>query len=70
MIRLIASGHAAYDQLLAGRGPANTTERSHLVRLARFRFLAPDIVTAIVHGRQPVELTSRSLLRTAELPLA
>jgi site-specific DNA recombinase len=69
MIRLIASGHAAYDQLLAGQGKPGTTERSHLVRLARLRFLAPDIVTAIVHGRQPVELTSRALLRTAELPL-
>lgn len=70
MIQLIASGHAAYDQLLAGYGKPDTTERSHLVRLARLRFLAPDIVTAIVQGRQPIELTSRTLLRVAELPLA
>lgn len=70
MIQLIASGHAAYDRLLAGHGKPGTTERSQLVRLARLRFLAPDIVTAIVNGRQPVELTSRSLLRIAELPLA
>ncbi|KQR83794.1 hypothetical protein ASG07_08480 [Sphingomonas sp. Leaf343] len=70
LIQLIASGHAAYDQLLAGEGRPGTTERSHLVRLARLRFLAPDIVTAIVHGRQPVDLTSRALLRSAEMPLA
>lgn len=70
MIQLIASGHAAYDRLLTGQGKPSTTERSHLVRLARLRFLAPDIVTAIVYGRQPVELTSRTLLRVAELPLA
>lgn len=70
MIQLIASGHAAYDQLLAGNGKPGTTERSHLVRLARLRFLAPDIITAIVNGRQPVELTTRTLLRIAELPLA
>jgi hypothetical protein len=69
LIRLVASGYAAYDQLLAGHGKPGTTERSHLVRLARLRFLPPDVVTAIVHGRQPVELTSRSLLRAAELPL-
>ena len=43
--------------------------RSHLTRLARLRFLAPDIVTAIVEGRQPIELTSRSLLRISDLPL-
>lgn len=70
MIQLIASGHAAYHQLLAGDGKPGTTERSHLVRLARLRFLAPDIITAIVNGRQPAELTTRTLLRTAELPLA
>lgn len=70
IIHLIASGHAAYDRLLAGHGKPGSTERSQLVRLARLRFLAPDIVTDIVNGRQPVDLTSRSLLRIAELPLA
>lgn len=70
LIRLIASGHAAYQQLLAGDGRRGTTKRSHLVRLARLRFLAPDIVTAIVHGQQPVDITSRVLLRAAEMPLA
>jgi site-specific DNA recombinase len=38
-------------------------------RVLRLRFLAPDIVTAILDGRQPVELTSRTLLRIADLPL-
>jgi hypothetical protein len=70
LIQLIASGHAAYDQLLAGQGKPGSVERSHLVRLARLRFLAPDVVTAIVHGRQPVDLTSRALLRIADMPLA
>ena len=44
-------------------------ERSHLVRLARLRFLAPDITMAILEGRQPIEMTARSLLRGGELPL-
>ncbi|MEO5937533.1 MAG: recombinase family protein [Sphingomonas sp.] len=70
LIQLIAGGYAAYDQLLAGQGKPGTTDRSHLVRLARLRFLAPDILTAIARGRQPVELSSRALLRIAELPLA
>jgi len=70
LIQLIASGHAAYDQLLAGAGKPGTIERSHLVRLARLRFLAPNIVTAIVQGRQTADLTSRRLLRVAEMPVS
>lgn len=70
LIRLIASGWAAWEQLRSGPSVASSTDRSHLIRLARLRFLAPEIVTAILEGRQPVELTSRSLLRTSELPLA
>jgi hypothetical protein len=69
MIKLIASGHQAYQQLINGAGEDNATERSTLTRLARLKFLAPDIVSAIVEGRQPVELTSRTLLRIPELPL-
>lgn len=30
-------------------------EGSLLVRLARLRFLAPDITLAIIEGRQPIE---------------
>lgn len=70
LIKLIATGYAAYEQLKAGVGSDNATQRSTLTRLARLRYLAPDIVTAIVEGRQPVELTSRMLLRISDLPLA
>ncbi len=70
LIKLIENGYAAYEQLKAGVGSDNATQRSTLTRLARLRYLAPDIVTAIVEGRQPVELTSRMLLRISDLPLA
>lgn len=43
--------------------------RTRLGKLASLACLAPDIVTAIVQGRQPTSLTSRSMLE-AELPLA
>ncbi|MET0371879.1 MAG: recombinase family protein, partial [Sphingobium sp.] len=45
------------------------TKRSHLTRLARLKLLAPDIVSAILEGRQPVELTSRTLLRPSTMPI-
>jgi hypothetical protein len=40
----------------------------HVRRLLRFAYLAPDIVEAIVEGRQPRSLTVKLLLRG--IPLA
>jgi hypothetical protein len=69
MIDLVRRGWSAWHQLVTGPRSDNPVERSHLVRLARLRFLAPDITAAILEGRQPVELTARSLLRCSELPV-
>lgn len=70
LIELVGRGWAAWQQLGTGPRIADPARRSHLARLARLRFLAPDIVTAILEGRQPVELTARTLLRIAHLPFA
>lgn len=70
LIDLVGRGWAAWQQLSTTPRVADPSRRSHLSRLARLRFLAPDIVTAIIEGRQPVELTARTLLRIADLPLA
>ena len=53
--------------------PAEIAKRSncslsHMMRLLRLNYLAPDIVTAILDGAQPKELTRRELL-DANLPL-
>ena len=69
LIDLIRRGWAAWKKLCTEPRSANPVERSHLVRLARLRFLAPDITLAIIEGRQPVELTARALLRCGELPI-
>ena len=69
LIDLVRRGWSAWHQLVTGPRSDNPVERSHLVRLARLRFLAPDITAAILEGRQPVELTARSLLRCSELPV-
>ncbi|HSD34359.1 MAG TPA: recombinase family protein, partial [Alphaproteobacteria bacterium] len=44
-------------------------DRSHVSRVLRLAFLAPDIVEAIVDGRHPVELTAKRLLLRENLPL-
>jgi hypothetical protein len=69
LIRLLAASRRAWEELQHKAALLDATRRSHLTRLARLHFLAPDIITAILDGRQPVELTSRALLRIADLPL-
>jgi len=76
LIALLAQAHRWRDQLAAGefqtareishRTGIGTGEVSRIIQLA---FLAPDIVEAVLAGRQPIELTPRRLMRIGELPL-
>lgn len=68
LIGLIVKAHRARLRLIAEAGAIPVGERPHLTRLARLTCLAPEIVTAIVEGRQPSELSARTLLRAASLP--
>ncbi len=43
-------------------------DRTDVGRTIPFAFLAPDIVEAIIEGRQPVELTAARLKRVRDLP--
>ncbi len=43
--------------------------KRHLWQLLRISWLAPDILSAIVEGRQPVEVTCRRLMRATNIPL-
>ena len=51
------------------RAKLTTSTHSHLQRMARLAYLAPDIVRAILAGTQPAHLTGRSLWRMAFLPV-
>ena len=42
---------------------------SYFTRLVRFSYLAPDIIQAILDGRQPRDLTADKLLALSRLPL-
>jgi site-specific DNA recombinase len=54
------------------RGLANETglDRSDIGRRIRLAFLAPDIVEAILEGRQPADLNLTRLKQLGQLPLA
>jgi site-specific DNA recombinase len=58
------------DASLAETAKAEGVGRTYLTRMARLAFLSPEIMTAILDGRQPVQLTAAGLSRLTELPLA
>lgn len=76
LVALVAEAHAARLLVLASPGlsiasiaAAHNRCRTRLGKLAALACLAPDIVTAIVEGRQPATLTARTL-QEIDLPLA
>ncbi len=62
---------AAREHVISGTGHpmVDGYSRQHQMRLARLSYLASDIVSAIIEGRQPPSLSGRRLLRAANLPL-
>ena len=60
---------ASSDQSIAAIAASHGRCRTRLGKLAAMGCLAPDIVTAIVEGRQPATLTARTL-QDIDLPLA
>ncbi|HEY9090736.1 recombinase family protein [Parasphingorhabdus sp.] len=71
LLRLIAHAFAAQDLLISGKPSPMIAEYSprHLQQLTRLSYLAPDIITAIIDGTQPVDLTGRKILRIGSVPL-
>ncbi len=77
LIKAVAQGRHWFAQVrgggvqsvrdLADRVGINQGDVSRILPLG---LLAPDIVEAILSGRQPVELTARRLKRTRDLPMS
>jgi len=68
LVELLVKAYQAKETLLKRPGEVSKEERPHLTRLARLSYLAPDIVTAILDGKQPPDLSARKLLRVSQLP--
>ena len=70
LVHLVAQGFAARDYIFAGKSNEAISgyDAKHLSRLIRVSWLAPDIISAILEGRHPVQLTARHLLRCANIP--
>ena len=77
LIDLITKANAWLAQLTSGRTALirdlalhEKLDAGDVSRILSLAFLAPDIVEAILDGRQPVELTAERLKRMCPLPLA
>ena len=75
LVRLVAEVHAARELVIANAGKTISTIareakccRVRLNRVLALACLAPDIITAILEGRQPIGLSSTTMFRT-NLPL-
>jgi hypothetical protein len=76
LITLLAEAHAARKLILAHSDTSLTdlakqqgTSSKHITKLIELSCLAPDIVTAVLAGKQPSSLTTTKL-RTVALPVS
>lgn len=74
LIQLIVDAHRIQRRLLDGTSVTDLVRQqgstsSHITKLARLAWLAPDIIGAILEGKQPVTLDRRALLEATNIPL-
>ena len=76
LVRLIIRANAIRNRLLTNRtltlediAKSDGVVPSYATRLFRLTILAPDIVSAILSGKHPPELTARRLMDDTRLPL-
>lgn len=75
LVKLLVKVHVLQEKLiqcddssLADIAQREGVTGSYYTRVLRLGFLAPEIVKAILDGRQPPELTAARLLRKSRLP--
>jgi hypothetical protein len=56
-------------ETISNLASANGVNASYFTRVLRIAYLAPDIIEAIIEGRQPPELTANKLVRVKNLPI-
>jgi site-specific DNA recombinase len=77
LIKAIVKAHRFNDRLLHGGvarfanlAKGESLHRSYYSQILRLAYLAPDITTAILEGRQPPGLTATMLIEHPHLPLS
>ncbi len=77
LVAVVAQGRRWFAEIREGKSASIAelaqrcgVDRTDVGRMIPFAFLAPDIVEAILNGRQPVELTAARLRRVRDLPVS
>jgi site-specific DNA recombinase len=75
LLKLVSQAFAARDELERGGSFDEVAARlgcgtDNLADMIRTSFLSPNIITAVVEGRQPATLTRKQLVRTVRVPLS
>ncbi len=77
LIKAIVNAHRFNENLLHGGAKkfadlakSEKLHRSYYSQILRLAYLAPDITTAILEGRQPAGLTATMLIEHPHLPLS
>ena len=76
LVNAIARAHAWSEALLSGSiasmaeiASRNNVSDSYVKKIMPLAFLAPDIVEAIMAGKQPAHITTQMLIRQIDIPL-
>lgn len=76
LVNAIARAHAWGEALLSGSiasmaeiASRNNVSDSYVKKIMPLAFLEPDIVEAIIAGKQPAHLTTQMLIRQIDIPL-
>jgi DNA invertase Pin-like site-specific DNA recombinase len=77
LVTAIAQAHTWWQNLVLGRAKSvsalaaeSNIDGSDVTRILPLAFLAPDIVEAILAGKQPMALTAMKLKRSGNIPLS
>ncbi len=76
LVKSIACANLWAEELLSGAAKSMTdlaarygVSDSYVKKIMPLAFLAPDIVEAIIAGKQPAHLTNHMLIRQIDMPL-
>ena len=76
LVKALARSRQWFDDLVSGRfrslveiAKAEGVTNRYVGRMLPLAFLAPDIISSVLTGTQPVQLTTEMLSKRADLPL-
>ena len=74
LVHLVARADSIRDRILSGESisalaAAEGCSKASVIRLARIGLLPSDVITAVVEGRQPRQLTRSRLWELTAIPL-